>query len=366
MSFFSVKNLSVDLKEFHLHDVSLQLVKGDYCTIIGPTGAGKTILLETIVGFHELKSGTIYLEDRDITEVAPEKRKIGIVYQDYALMPHFTIYKNIEYGLKKTYSRKKDSAIIEKKIKEIAHSLNISHLLKRKPGTLSGGEQQRASLARALIVEPKLLLMDEPLSALDPLTRNETRKLLKALIKKTNMTVLHITHDLDDVWSFASKVSVFREGEQLQFGTVKEVFTTPVNEFVASFVGASMYTGHVDRKCSECNARSCIDLNGICIKSTDDPGFCHSVNIAIRPENIIISKECDSYSPDFMNVIESKLIDILFEGNVYIGIIEAGSVNFRSIIPHWRAEQLKTNIGSQVFTIIPHDHVKILKKNKSA
>ena len=168
MSLLAIQDLHIDLGEFYLKGISLSLERGDYLVIIGPTGAGKTILLESIIGFWRPDRGRIYLEGRDITDEPPEKRRIGIVYQDYALLPNFSVFKNIAYGLKK---RQKQG--VGEKVQAMAASLRIDHLLHRRPATLSGGEQQRVALARALIVEPRLLLMDEPFSALDPQTRRE-------------------------------------------------------------------------------------------------------------------------------------------------------------------------------------------------
>ena len=357
MNFLSVENFSVDLKEFKLKNISLSLDKGDYCTIIGPTGAGKTILLESIIGFHKLQTGRVFLDNKEITHHLPEKRKIGIVYQDYALMPHFTIYRNIEYGLEKVYNKKVEKELIRKKITEISAALNITHLLKRTPGTLSGGEQQRASLARALVVEPKMLLMDEPLSALDPSTRRETRILLKKIIKKIGMTVIHITHDFEDVWSFANKVSIFKGGEQIQFGTILDVFERPKNDFVASFLGTLIYDGKISKVTKN---YSVIDLNGLLLKSSEMTDKKQEVTIAIRPENIIITDDISPYESRRMNIFEAKLTDIVRDGNVFFGLVEAYENCFKAIIPHWTVDRLQNKIDSNLYAVIHEMNVKIL------
>ena len=156
MSFLRVEDMHIDLGEFSLKGVSLEFGRGEYLTVMGPTGAGKTILLECIIGFYRPLKGRVFLDGRDITDDPPEKRRIGIVYQDYALLPHKNVFSNIEYGLKKV---DRDKASRRSKILSMAESLNIGHVLHRKPPTLSGGEQQRVALARALVVEPRLLLM---------------------------------------------------------------------------------------------------------------------------------------------------------------------------------------------------------------
>ena len=242
MDFLEIEDLSIDLGEFKLVDVNLKVKKGDYLTIIGPTGSGKSILLETIAGFYKPKKGRVYLDGEDITDLPPEKRNMSIVYQDYVLFPHKTVFDNIAYGLKKKI---KDKDKIKEEITQIVEVLNISHLLHRTPDTLSGGEQQRVALARALVVKPKLLLMDEPFSALDVKTKENLRRLVKKAIKEYETTVLHVTHDFDDVWSLANRVAVMKNGRILQEGEVNEIFYKPSINFVAEFVGTNVLDGEV-------------------------------------------------------------------------------------------------------------------------
>ena len=261
MSFVAIEDLHIDLGEFTLEGISLSLERGDYLTIIGPTGAGKTIFLESIVGFWQPDRGHIILNGKDITRELPENRHIGIVYQDYALLPHMTVYQNIAYGLKKHKPENMGAAI-----RKMAQSLHIDHLLHRKPATLSGGEQQRAALARVLIVEPQLLLMDEPFSALDRQTRRRARILLKEAVRERATTVIHITHDLDDAWAFADKLAVFRKGRLLQFGPMRSVFNRPQSRFVAEFVGAGFFSGTVVSRQNGCSR---IDFGDMSLSSRD-------------------------------------------------------------------------------------------------
>ncbi|MCK9274400.1 MAG: ATP-binding cassette domain-containing protein [Syntrophales bacterium] len=283
MSFLRIDNLHISLGDFYLKDVSFTLEKRDYLIIIGPTGAGKTILLESIVGFWKPQKGSIYLEKVDITNELPEKRNIGIVYQDYVLLPHFTVFDNIAYGLKKKKCCQKES-----KIREMACMLNIDHLLHRRPDTLSGGEQQRVALARALVVDPKLLLMDEPFSALDPQTGRETRQLLKRVISKSDITVIHISHDLNDAWALANKTAVLREGALLQFGKVDEIFNRPRSAFIANFVGATILHGTAEKNG---NGLTSVNIDGVKLASIDSAINGSDVTVAIRPENIIVLKK---------------------------------------------------------------------------
>ncbi len=351
MSFLRIEDLSINLGEFHLRGIFFELEQGEYLNIIGPTGAGKTILLESLIGFWKPDSGRIFLENKDITDQLPEKRRIGIVYQDYALLPHFTVFQNIAYGLKKIEKRG-----IREKVHAMASSLGIDHLLHRKPDTLSGGEQQRAALARALVVRPKLLLMDEPLSALDPQTRRETRSLLKRAIKERGTTVIHITHDMKDVWALADKVAIFREGRMLQFGTTEQIFNRPNSKFIADFVGASIFDGKV----SECREGvSLVQVKGIDLISLDqaEPGT--DVRIVIRPENIIVTKTRPG-TISAQNILRSILEEIVSEGNTCILRLSSGHISFTVLVANNAVERLQLKPGDEVYAVIKGSHIRIV------
>lgn len=351
MSFLAIEDLSINLGEFHLKGISFGLDKADYLTIIGPTGAGKTILLESIIGFWKPDAGRILLENMDITHELPEKRRIGIVYQDYALLPHFTVFKNIAYGL-----RKIEKHFSKDKIVDIASSLGIDHLLHRKPSTLSGGEQQRVALARALIVEPRLLLMDEPLSALDPKTRRETRTLLKRAIQKRGTTVIHITHDMKDAWALANKVAIFHEGEMLQFGTLDEVFKRPRSEFIADFVGATILNGMVKE---HNNGVSKVSVNGFNLFSLDHAQPGEEVKIAIRPEDIIVTKNLPGRI-SAQNILEARLDEIISEGNTCVLKLVSHNSCLDVLVANNAVDRLDLQCGDAVYAVIKGANVRIV------
>ncbi|MBI4814337.1 MAG: ATP-binding cassette domain-containing protein, partial [Methanobacterium sp.] len=215
--FLKVRNLSVDLGQFQLDNVNLDLEKNDYLVIIGPTGSGKSVLLETIAGFFSPDEGEIFLEGKEITSLNPEDRGISIVYQDYVLFPHMDVFDNIAYGLKK---KTKDNKLIKSVVSEIAELLKIDHLLHRNPETLSGGEKQRAAIARSLVVKPNILLMDEPFAALDVNTHSYLTSLIKNVITKQHTTCIHVSHNFNDVYNLVEHVAVMKEGKILQQGTV--------------------------------------------------------------------------------------------------------------------------------------------------
>ena len=354
MSFLQVEHLHINLGEFHLRDISFSLERGDYLGVIGPTGAGKTIFLESIIGFWRPDNGTIYLEGRNLSDELPEKRQIGIVYQDYALLPHFTVFENIAYGLKK---KERNKERIQRKVQEIAAILKIDHLLHRKPSTLSGGEQQRAALSRAMIVEPKLLLMDEPLSALDPQTRRKMRQLLRQVLKEQGTTVIHITHDLDDVWALANKVAIFEQGNLRQFGSLENVFQCPCSKFIADFVGATILEGIVKAKTRE--GMSVVNVNEFQLVSADEAVIGESVNIAIRPENIIISPGSPPHGTT-QNIIKTTLEDLVNEGTTSLLLLRVHDTLLEVLVANNAVERYYLKPGETVYACINHTNVRIV------
>ena len=214
--------------------MSLEIRSNEYFIILGPTGAGKTVLLETIAGIHTPSAGCIFLGNREITSTEPRSRNIGMVYQDYMLFPHLTVEENIAFGLcQKKIPPGEQRALIE----EMYSLLEIHHLAKRYPGSLSGGEQQRVALARALVLKPEILLLDEPMSALDSRTRERIRMELSRIQRLTRTTIIQITHHFDDVFALADRIAIMREGQIVQVGETSDVFLHPADTFVAEFLG---------------------------------------------------------------------------------------------------------------------------------
>ncbi len=229
-----IESLSITLGGFSVRDVSLEIPHGEYFIILGPTGAGKTVLLETIAGIHTPDSGRIFLGDREITSTEPRLRNIGMVYQDYMLFPHLTVEDNIAFGLRRKKIPRDEQHLI---VKDMCALLEIGHLTGRYPGTLSGGEQQRVALARALVLKPEILLLDEPMSALDGQTRERMRRELSRIRKLTGTTIIQITHHFDDVFALADRIAIMREGRIVQAGETSDVFLHPADTFVAEFLG---------------------------------------------------------------------------------------------------------------------------------
>ncbi len=233
-----IQDLEARLGTFRLGPVDMSISKGEYRIILGATGSGKTALLETIAGLNKPTCGSITIEGEDITHLLPEKRNLGMVYQDYALFPHMSVEENISFGLR---MRGVPSGTIQRRVLETAELVGLNHLLSRTPHNLSGGERQRTAIARALVLEPRLLLLDEPTSALDRHTRSRLREELRQIHVGLGLTVLHITHDLDEAFFLADRISIIQEGKILQEGSPEEITSAPAHRSVAILTGINNF-----------------------------------------------------------------------------------------------------------------------------
>ena len=249
MTKLELKNISFSFgNTLAVDGVSLTVEEGSFTTLLGPSGCGKTTLLRLISGFLEPQSGEILIDGVNQAGIEVNERKVGMVFQDYALFPHLSVQQNIAYGLKilgrsKRPSRRLANASrdIGDKVLDIALSLGIEDLLARYPNELSGGQQQRVALARALVLEPKILLMDEPLSSLDTKLRTKVREELKEIQQKLKITTVYVTHDQEEALSLSTKIAVLSKGTLLQEGSPKEIYFEPKNAFVADFVGKANF-----------------------------------------------------------------------------------------------------------------------------
>jgi molybdate/tungstate transport system ATP-binding protein len=242
-----LENLHVRVGNFDLRDISFEVPKGGYALIIGPTGSGKTTLLEAVAGHARLEAGRVFMHDDEVTDLPPERRGLGFVYQQYHLFPHLNVRDNIGYGLRRR--ARQDGADATARIDELATMLAISPLLDRAVRGLSGGEQQRVALARALAPRPSILLLDEPFAAVDPATRLTLRRELRELHEREGITTLQVTHDFDEALRLGDLVAVLSEGRIAQSGRPEEVFRYPNSAFVARFVGTgNVISGVVERR----------------------------------------------------------------------------------------------------------------------
>lgn len=263
-----------------LKDVSLDIKEGEFFTLLGPSGCGKTTLLRMIAGFNSIDGGEIRFNELLINKIEAHKRDIGMVFQNYAIFPHLTVEENVAYGLK---ARKVPANEIAKRTEEALELVQIKHLAKRKPNELSGGQQQRVALARAFVIEPSVLLMDEPLSNLDAKLRVQMRTVIKKLQQKLGITTVYVTHDQEEALSISDRIAVMKDGNIMQIGTPKEIYAKPANKFVAGFIGVSNFI-EVDVKAN----KAYIDDYAINVKLKDK--YEGKAVLSARPEQIFFDK----------------------------------------------------------------------------
>lgn len=226
-----------------LESTSLEVRDGELLVLLGPSGCGKTTTLRMIAGFTEATSGTIRIGEDDVTHVPVYRRNVGVVFQNYALFPHLSVFENVAFGLRR---RKRPADEIRRKVEEVLQLVRMDHLAQRYPRQLSGGQQQRVSIARALAIEPDVLLLDEPLSNLDAKLRLEVRREIRRLQRTLGITTILVTHDQDEAMSVGDRLVVMNQGAIQQIGTPREIYCRPVNDFVAGFIGsANFLEGHV-------------------------------------------------------------------------------------------------------------------------
>ena len=235
MSYLKINNVfkSYDQKRV-LNNISLDIEEGEFLCLLGPSGCGKTTLLRIIAGLEDVNSRAIILQDKDITNLEPSKRGFGIVFQSYALFPNMTAYNNIAFPLKE---RKVSKEKIDNKVKEVLETVGLTNEAHKYPKALSGGQQQRIAIARALALEPKFLLLDEPMSALDAKVRHKLRMDIKRLQKELNITTIMVTHDQEEAITMADKIAILNGGDIVQIGTPEEIYQNPQNLFTAQFIG---------------------------------------------------------------------------------------------------------------------------------
>jgi len=271
------------LGEFELNHVSFEVAEGAYAVLLGPTGCGKTVLLETLVGINRPDEGQVWLDGQDVTDVAPEQRGIGFVYQRSMLFPHLSVRQNVAYGLRYHGVPRSEYGA---RVGRVATLLGIGHLLERGVGALSGGEMQKVALARALAIEPRVLLFDEPLAALDPPAKEALCAELAALHRQLGMTILHVTHDQDEARVLGRTIGVLRDGRLLQFGPKDEVFDRPNSPFVARFVGTeNVFAGEAVAE----GTLSRIQLG--CGSVRAKTSLTGRVGVCVRPELVSIGPE---------------------------------------------------------------------------
>ena len=286
-------------------DLNLEVRDGEFVALLGPSGCGKTTTLLMIAGIYKPTKGRILFDEVDVTDLPPKDRNIGMVFQSYALYPHMTVYDNIAFPLK---LKKVPKHEIDKKVKEVAKLLQIDNLLNRKPAQLSGGQQQRVALGRALVKEPDVLLLDEPLSNLDAKLRVMMRAEIKRLQKELKITTIYVTHDQVEAMSMADRIAVMRAGRLQQYAEPEVLYNKPINLFVAGFIG-NPPMNFIEGSIKEENGEYYFESGGLKLKLSKDLG------------ELVASKSTDvvlGIRPEHIRVITSGEVDNAIDATVYV------------------------------------------------
>ncbi|MEM2082908.1 MAG: ABC transporter ATP-binding protein [Nitrososphaerota archaeon] len=350
-----ISNLIVKAGDFKIEVDEMTINSGEYSVLMGPSGTGKTILLETIAGFRTPIKGEIKINRKNVTNLPPDKRNVSYVPQDYALWPHMNVYDNIAYGLKLKKVEKRE---IRKKVLEIAEIMGIRDLLNRYPLTLSGGEKQRVALARALIVDPEAILLDEPLSNLDTKTKDQIKDFIIYLHKELRFTAIHVTHNPLEAIELGNKVAIMIKGKVLQVGTPIEIFSNPKNLEVAWLHGKpNIIIGEIIEIKEGIAIIKIEDLNLTAIYDKE-PILGSKVLAILRPEDIIISKEFLKTSA--RNIIECIVKEVDEKGGLVNIKLEHNNFRIEALITKGSYEDLKLLPGKRIYASFKASALKIL------
>ncbi len=327
-----------------IENLDLAIGKNEFITLLGPSGCGKSTTLRIIGGFEKPDTGRVIFNGTDITDYAPEKRNVNTVFQKYSLFPHMNVAENIAFGLK---LKKKSRKYIEDKIKYALKLVNLDGYEKRDPMSLSGGQQQRIAIARAIVNEPDLLLLDEPLGALDLKLRLDMQRELITIKKEVGITFIYVTHDQEEALTMSDKIVVMNKGIIQQMGTSKSIYDEPQNAFVADFIGASNIVDGI--MLSDRN----VEIHGkkvVCV----DEGFGKNepVDVVIRPEDLeILSSERGYFT--------GRVISVLYKGAYYEIKVQAGDYV-------WTSQSVSApSVGAAVGLYVKPDNIQIMHKPKS-
>ena len=320
-----VKNLVKTYGDVYaLKNVDLNIADGEYFVLLGPSGGGKTTLLRSIGGFIRPDSGSVDIKGKNVDNLPPDKRPTSMVFQGFALFPHMSVSENIGYGLK-LQSIEKDT--IETKVSRMMDLVGLTGLSKRKPHELSGGQQQRVQLARALILENDVLLLDEPLSALDAQLRKDMCIELKRLQKTVGISFVHVTHNQEEAMSVADRIAIIADGEMIEQGTPKEIYSNPRKKFTAEFIGEkNIFNGKILEFTKK---KIIVDIDGANIEVANNNyniSKNQNVSLSIKSESIQITKDKDTKPENQKNSIKGNVSEITFLGQFvrYLVLLNSG------------------------------------------
>jgi ABC-type Fe3+/spermidine/putrescine transport system ATPase subunit len=348
-----IEGLTILFDTFKIVELDIQIEEGGFHFLLGPTGSGKTLILESIIGLRKPKRGRIWVGDREVQGLPPERRGISYVPQDLALFPHLKVKENILYGIR---ARELDMKVYEAYVQSLVEVMRIEHLLERYPAHLSGGEKKRVALLRALAPKPKLLLLDEPLSGLDPSIKVDIQHLLKNLHTSFHTTTLCVTHDFEEAYFLGDGITIFIDGEVEQVGKRDDVFLKPQSKKVAQFLGAkNLYRAKVLRN-EESSQRLILGVNGLQFSIPmslykDKMKVGKEVDLFIRPEEVMIIREGKLVKDSLkQNIFEGEIMDIADKEKYYTVYFQTmeGKILFEISIPKYAFRNLNLSIGKMV------------------
>jgi ABC-type sugar transport system ATPase subunit len=347
-----IDGLSVRLGDFHLQDINVSINDDEYFVILGPTGAGKTVLMECIAGLNRMRQGEIRIDGKSVNRLAPEERNLGYVPQDYVLFPFLNVTDNIAFGLKRAGFGQEET---RKRVNRLAELTGISHLLRRDTRTLSGGEKQRVALARALAPYPKILLLDEPLGAVDQRTSMSLRLELKRVHRELGLTTVHITHDLMEALSMADRVAIVQGGRVEQVAGPEELLFHPCNERVSDFIGApNILDIDSHRELGQGVMEVVCGGLTLTVPHESDGAF---RKVAILPRHIYISK---TRPPGLsVNGFLGLVTSIQAVGNTVRINVEIDGTSLIAEIPYYLFEEMDMEVGDEVFLILRMRRIRV-------
>lgn len=334
---------------YAVNNISLHFKHGELTTLLGPSGCGKTTTLRMLAGFEFPTSGKVIVDGEGITNQLPNKRDIGMVFQNYALFPHLNVFENVSYGLK---IKKVNKAELKEKTENVLALMNLEGLKDRSPSQLSGGQQQRVAIARAIITEPKILLFDEPLSNLDTKLRQYMRNEIRSLQRRLGITSIYVTHDQEEAMAISDQVVIMNEGKIQQIGSPQEIYLNPVNSFVADFIGDSdILKASVDENSGE---NITLNIHDTIFQVKNEPDYLFQrddvVNCVVKPE---------FWSIDDQGVFLVEIIQATFLGSHVEYVAQLGNQSFKFFDYHYYENGLK-EVGLKIRLKLRNDLVKVL------
>jgi len=356
MPFLSLQNISKRYDSVAaVKDIALEIERGEFFGLLGPSGCGKTTTLRMIAGLEKPDTGLISFDERDITNITPEARGFGMVFQNYALFPHLNVFENVVFGLR---ARRKAKPEIAERVALALELVQLPGYEKRGVAELSGGQQQRVAIARAIAIEPALLLFDEPLSNLDVTLREETRGELRELVKRLGLTAVYVTHDQEEAFALCDRIAVMFEGQILQLGAPRELYERPARVSVARFLGRNNLIRAMRLSAMKTETGEFKTLDGghllrLPVQPAELPPLNKPCTLAIRPEHLLIAK--DEVAGE--NVLPAQVSEIQFSGATTSIKLNANGLLLEALI----LSHSGLAVGDRCTVVLPADRVTLLR-----